>query len=261
MSIPRAFILGLLLVPSCGRGEDRSPEMESYLLAVEKQNSGSFESALSDYRALLKNCEDRTIRARAELGLAQIETAFEQRDRALKRLQELPKEVDRRTLHSVAEQIDGILHSFTGTPFETEVRGAALAARNAAEDRRREIKKVEKDVAVNLMDRGDFNAALEYLRQVESEQVPDDLRDIAELLAMVRLRSEARADEVLSKARKLAPTDPVRAAAILDEAVPKYVGTRAHARLLKERMALANQVPLSDSKQTDGGQERGKSGG
>ena len=235
--------------------------MEAYLRAVEKQNSGSYKSALEEYRTLLKDCENRTIRARAELGLAQIETAFERKDRALERLQELPEEVDRRTLPSVEEQIDGILLEFTGTSFETEVRGVALAARNAAKDRGREIKEVKRGVAVSLMERGDFNAALEYLRQVESQQASADLRDIAELLAMVRLRSEEEADKILSRSRKVVSTDPARAAAILDEAVPKYVGTRAHARLLKERKVLAIQVPIADSKQAESEQEPTKSGG
>ena len=239
--------LWTVLLAACGQDSERSPEMQEYLEAVELQNSGSLESALASYKHLLQQCDDRNIRAKAELGQAQIESAFESKDRALTQLREVTAQIDHRSLRAVQEQITGIVTGFMETPFEDEIRGAAQAARMRAVELDGQRRQVETGVARNLIERGQFGAAMEYLRELESGRLANDRRDIAEALASLRLESDRSAEQLLTEFESLGKQNLDQAAGLLDEQMPRFVGTRAHARLLEARLQIASTVPLKRS--------------
>jgi len=246
-----SLLVCVLLLSACGQDPQRSATMQSYLEAVALQESGSLEAALSAYQRLLEDCDDRNIRAKAELGQAQIELAFESRDRALLQLRALPDQTDHRSLESVEEQINGIVTGFIETPFETELRAAAHAARLRAAELHGRRRRLELDVVQNLAERGQFGAALETLRGLETGRRADDRKDIAEMLVRLRQESDRSAELLLAEFESLREQQIVQAAALLDEQMPRFTGTRAHARLLEARLQIASKVPLEPPEDED----------
>lgn len=230
-------LAAVLSLAGCTEEEQTDTDRDEWTAAVGLQNQGRFEEAAARYRALVRSTKNEGLAAKAELEIGRIEVALAGRDRALQRLAKLPAQLDVRQLPAVLSAIDVIVLEFEGTMFADEIADRAHAARLAARTRHEEQRSVERGAVDELLTRGEFTAALDLLRRIESKRTVHDRRDVAEMLAATRTSSEAAADAALAEFKLRAERDEGEAVAWIDRQMVPFRGTRAYARLLAARLA------------------------
>ncbi|MFG0320697.1 MAG: hypothetical protein ACF8XB_25715 [Planctomycetota bacterium JB042] len=246
----------LALAACADAPSETEADRAEWTAAVRLQDQGRLDDALARYRDLARTTESEALAAKAALEIGRIEVALVERDRALERLAALPGEVDVRLPADVEREIDAIADRFEETAFAEVVSDRAVAARQEVRRRHEERRALERGAVDELLARGEFSAALDLLRRVESKRTEDDRRDVAEMLASVRTASEAAADALLADLDSRAEADPAAAAAWLAERMGPFRGTRAYARLLSARLALrpppAGETPAEEGAADDG---------
>jgi len=244
------LLLLLAFLSSCQEETESDLDRSNWTSAVSLQNRGEFDEALKTYREIARQTASDSLRSKAELEIGRVEVALIKRDRAIARLGRLSDQVDVRTLMAVERDIDSVVLDFQGTVFEDAIQDRAQGARTDARARHAKRRDVERGAVTNLVDRGEFAAALAALREIESGRRAQDRLDVAELLALVRTESESKADEILSAFEDRLGRSDDEAVAWLDEAMAPFRGTRAYARLLAARLASA---PAVSEEPEDGG--------
>lgn len=240
-----AVPLAAALFAGCGSDPEVNPDRQAYLAAVELQNVGRYAEALDEYQRLGRGSDDREIRAKADLCAARIRVAFDRRDRAVARLGKLATMADRLPLDTIDEQISNILSGFQDTPFQQEVHDAGTAARLAAKERRNKIRELQTGALTELIERGEYSGALEYLRQVEAKRPATDRNDIPALLEQVRVASEADVERFLDRLGGEFKRDPEAALDRLEQQLNRFAGTTARRRLLQWRDERAGKAPAT----------------
>jgi len=244
---PPTFILIAVctLFPGCVEDPIPDHEIQAYEAALDLQASGDYDGARDAWRSLKSSARDHRVRAKVELGLAQVETALIRRDRALERLQDAPALVDTVTLAVVEDEISKIAEEFRGTPFERIIEDRAVAARQAARLRTADSQTHEMQVVQALVDREEFAGALRQLRQIELNRNSPDNGDIVAALLSIRDHAEQAADRILDDFRQR-QSDPAAALTWLDTQLPRFRGTRAYARLFAARLESIQSAPPTE---------------
>ncbi len=234
-----AALSACLALAACADApSETEADRAEWTAAVRLQDQGRLDDALARYRSLVRTTESEALAARAELEIGRIEVALVERDRALARLAALPGELDVRLPSDVEREIDSITTRFEETAFAELVADRAVAARQEVRRRHEEQRALERGAVDELVGRGEFAAALDLLRRLESKRTENDRRDVAEMLASVRTASETAADALLAALESRAEADPAAAATWIAERMEPFRGTRAYARLLSARLAL-----------------------
>ncbi len=239
------------LLSACGSRGLPPEERAALEQAVALQQQGRFEEAMSIYRGLLRQSASREIQARAELGLARVQHGIEWRDLKLKELRELGEQGGERTLESIQHRVQIILDEFAETGFADEGHAAAAAALARAREKLHLSREIQAGAVQELIERGQFTGALDYLCGLESKRALSDRRDIADLLVRVRLRSEEDATRVLAEFRARREQDPEAAVLYLDAEMGRFRGTRPYATLLEARLQAGPRPP--PAKKEEGG--------
>jgi len=241
-------LTGMLCIACGSRNRASEEEAAAYREAHALQDQGMVDEALVRYQDLMRSEVDPEIRVLAEIGVTWIEQAREQRGVIRERLLSLPGDLDRLNLDGVEDMIDTLVSVSAKSPYRDEIAALADEVRRTARDMADQARETQIAAARTLIDRGEFTAALEFLRSVERRRAEEDRQDIIELLVELRTVSMEDGDEVLVQAEQAGKGSPQAAVRLLDAQLPRFLGTPAYARLLGARIRLAKgvQVPGHD---------------
>lgn len=239
------------LLTSCIDEPIPAAEVQAYESALRLQERGDYDEARDAWRALRAQARDHRVRAKVDLGLAQVETALLRRDRAIDRLLDAAALGNSVPMSTLEQEITAIEVEFRGTPFERLIEDRAVAARQSLKQRRDERQAHEMDVVATLLESQEFSAALAQLRVVELGRTGTKNDDIVAALLDVRARAESAADQVLAEFQERRADGPA-ALSWLDSQLPRFLGTRAYARLFAAHLAAASETP-DQPKSTKGG--------
>lgn len=234
-----AAVIAVTALIGCGSERTPATEMATYRAAVRLQEQGSFDEALEGYRGLRAGTRDRRMRAKVDLAIAQIEMATARRDRAIRALEALPDQVAERPLAAIEAEIRGRVAEFDGTAFHSVMADREVVTLQDARRRWTELRNRDMQAADNLIERGEFAAALVYLRELEAHRPAGDREDIAVRLESVARGSAAAADRLLGETT---PARPPGQISTIEEAMPRFRGTDAYARLLEAKLDAAGDA-------------------
>lgn len=240
--------LTLGLVLGCSEGSEAERSFTKAADAIEHaERSGAIESAARDWRALSDDAPTRETRARAELGQARCEAALAARDHGRKLLESLSERVGSHSLAALDAIAAEQAARFVGGPFEREFRELQDEVRATCQARWQEARGRQAAIAREIVGRGEFTAALDYLQGIERERSPDDRSDIELLLTELQSASERAADQVVDQAAALAASDPTAALTTIDDAMARFQGTSGSAKLARARVERLELVRQSSS--------------
>lgn len=243
-----ALLLLVGIAAGCSEGSEAERAFRRAADALEQsERAGAIEAAARDWRALADEAPTREMRAQAELGRARCEAALAARDHGRRLLEALPDLVDGHSLAALDAIAAEQAARFVGGPFEREFRELQDVVREQCKARAQELRARQAAIAREIVGRGEFTAALDYLQGLERSRSPDDRSDITLLLDEVAAASDRAADQVLERATALAATDPVGALALIDEALPRFQGTSGSIELARARVERAEDVRRSAS--------------
>lgn len=239
------FALLLVLVAACGCSEAAESERAFRRAADEieqREHAGAIDAAARDWRALADTAPSRESRARAELGRARCDAALAARDHGRRLLEGLPEFVEGHSLATLDAIAAEQAARFVGGPFEREFRELQEQVRERCQARWQELRGRQAAILREIVGRGEFTTALDYLQQLERARSPDDRSDIALLLDELAAASDRAADQLLERVAEMAATDPVAALTAIDEALPRFQGSSGSAKLARARVERAEAV-------------------
>lgn len=239
------FALLLLVGLGCGCSEGSEAE-RAFLRAAEaieqRERAGAIGDAASEWRALADGAPTRELRARAEHGQARCDAALAARDHGRRLLEGLPDRVEGHSLTTLEAIAAEQAARFVGGPFEREFRELQDRVRERCKERWQELRGRQAAIVREIIGRGEFTAALDYLQQLERGRSPDDRSDIPLLLDELGAASDRAAEQLLTHVAELATTDAVAALAAIDEALPRFQGSSGSAKLARARVERAEAV-------------------
>ncbi|MBK6941433.1 MAG: hypothetical protein IPH13_14740 [Planctomycetes bacterium] len=238
-----AVLLFVGLGFGCSEGTEAERAFVREADAIEqRERAGAIGDAATQWRALADDAPTRELRARAELGQARCDAALAARDHGRRLLEGLPDRVEGHSLATLDAIAAEQAARFVGGPFEREFRELQDRTRERCKARWQDLRGRQAAIVREIIGRGEFTAALDYLQQLERGRSPDDRSDIPLLLDELGAASDRAAEEVLAQVAEIAATDPVAALTAIDEALPRFHGSSGASKLARSRVERAEAV-------------------
>lgn len=248
-SVRFALLLLVGLGCACSEGSEAERAFLRAADAIEqRERAGAIGDAAREWRALADEAPTRELRARAENGQARCDAALAARDHGRRLIEGLPDRVEGHSLATLDAIAAEQAARFVGGPFEREFRELQDQVREQCKARWQELRGRQAAIVREIIGRGEFTAALDYLQQLERGRSPDDRSDIPLLLDELGAASDRAAEQLLAHVAELATTDPAAALAAIDEALPRFQGSSGSSKLARARIeraeALRNPSPV-----------------